>query len=41
MIMIDKNVGIEENMDLVVEILEVLMMRGYVEEVLGFIDFLN
>ncbi|CAN7049484.1 unnamed protein product [Brassica rapa subsp. trilocularis] len=27
MIMIDKNAGIEENMDLVAEILEALMMR--------------
>ncbi|CAN7124423.1 unnamed protein product [Brassica rapa subsp. narinosa] len=41
MIMIDKNAGIEENMDLVAEILEALMMRGHVEEVLGPIDLLN
>jgi len=38
MIMIDKNAGIEENMDLVAEILEALLMRGHVEEALGRID---
>ncbi|CAF2070157.1 unnamed protein product [Brassica oleracea] len=41
MIMIDKNAGIEENMDLVAEILEALVMRGHVEEALGTIDLLN
>ncbi|CAE6034488.1 unnamed protein product [Arabidopsis arenosa] len=41
MIMIDKNVGIEENMDLIAKILEALLMRGHVEEALGRIDLLN
>lgn len=41
MIMIDKNVGIEDNMDLIAKILEALLMRGHVEEALGRIDLLN
>uniref|UniRef100_A0A1J3HA90 Pentatricopeptide repeat-containing protein n=1 Tax=Noccaea caerulescens TaxID=107243 RepID=A0A1J3HA90_NOCCA len=41
MIMIDKNVGVEENMDLVGKILEALLMRGHVEEALGRVDLLN
>ncbi|KAL1209995.1 Large ribosomal subunit protein [Cardamine amara subsp. amara] len=41
MIMIDKNVGVEDNMDLIAKILEALLMRGHVEEAIGRIDLLN
>lgn len=39
--MIDKNVGVGENMDLVGKILEALLMRGHVEKAMGRIDLLN
>ncbi|XP_010529884.1 PREDICTED: pentatricopeptide repeat-containing protein At2g37230 [Tarenaya hassleriana] len=40
-VMIEKNVGVKENMELVAKILEALLMRGHVEEALGRIDLLT